>query len=295
MSLRIVVLGASGMIGSGIYKVLCLDKKLEVFGTIRSQSVDYGLPKKDNLIGNFDVLDENYWREALNEFKPDVVINCAGITSLEYCEKFPHEADLANGEINSRIKKTFNDSKIIYVSTDSVFDGEVGNYNEDSKKNPLNKYAESKSLGEDIILEANNSIVLRTNIYGLGKGANNSLLNWAADNFKKNISIKGFDDYIFNPVHLIQVGEGIKKLIERDYKGIIHFGSKEHLSKYDFLKLTKNYFVDSKSEIKKVSSELPKDGILRPKNTTLDCNLFKTIFNYEFSIIDGLNKIIRDN
>ena len=74
-----------------------------------------------------------------------------------------------------------------------------------------------------------------------------------------------------------------------------HFGSKEHLSKYDFLKLTKNYFVDSKSEIKKVSSELPKDGILRPKNTTLDCNLFKTIFNYEFSIIDGLNKIIWDN
>ena len=60
MSLRIIVLGASGMIGSGIYKVLCLDKKLEVFGTIRSQSVDYGLPKKDNLIGNFDVLDENY-------------------------------------------------------------------------------------------------------------------------------------------------------------------------------------------------------------------------------------------
>ena len=66
MSLRIIVLGASGMIvAKGIYKVLCLDKKLEVFGTIRSQSVDYGLPKKDNLIGNFDVLDEKLLSEAL--------------------------------------------------------------------------------------------------------------------------------------------------------------------------------------------------------------------------------------
>tara|TARA_B100001540_G_C15787289_1_gene633806 strand:+ start:85 stop:957 length:873 start_codon:yes stop_codon:yes gene_type:complete len=290
--MNILILGSNGMLGSSLMSYFNqIDNKVLAVSRSNNKYTNNDFFKIDFLDKNCD----SKLKSLRSFFNPDVVINCAGITSLEYCEKFPHEADLANGEINSRIKKTFNDSKIIYVSTDSVFDGEVGNYNEDSKKNPLNKYAESKSLGEDIILEANNSIVLRTNIYGLGKGANNSLLNWAADNFKKNISIKGFDDYIFNPVHLIQVGEGIKKLIERDYKGIIHFGSKEHLSKYDFLKLTKNYFVDSKSEIKKVSSELPKDGILRPKNTTLDCNLFKTKFNYEFSIIDGLNKIIWDN
>ena len=82
-----------------------------------------------------------------DNFQPDVVINSSGMTSLALCEKDNAIANFLNGEINSELIDVFKDSKFIYISTDSVFDGKKGNFIEEDETQPLNSYANSKVSG----------------------------------------------------------------------------------------------------------------------------------------------------
>ena len=241
MSLRIIVLGASGMIGSGIYKVLCLDKKLEVFGTIRSQSVDYGLPK-DNLIGNFDVLDENYWREALNEFKPDVVINCIGITKHIETEEnrnlsiglnaiFPHKLVSTCDKLSSRL---------IHISTDCIFSGREGFYSEKDIPDATDLYGITKKLGE---IHSQKHLTLRTSTIGHEINSKNGLLEWFLSQEER---CKGFKNAIFSGLTTEELGLILRdKILLNDRIGGVFNLSSEPISKFDLLTLFKKYYSKS--------------------------------------------------
>ena len=186
-------------------------------------------------------------------------------------------------------------AQLIYLSTDSVFDGNSGNYDETmKKKTPLNTYAKSKSNGEDIVLDkSSSSIVIRTNIYGrrlYGNGP--SIVDWALGMFKDNQNLNGYTDYFFNPLHLSQVDIAIEMLmLKKSNDRLLHLGCEEQVSKYGFLKLLKMNSALTKSKIIKTSNEIPEDKILRPKNTTLNYNKFIEAFGFKFTLKEGLNNI----
>lgn len=290
--MKILIIGSNGMLGSSlISEFFCSSNN--IVGISRTASTNH---KLDNFY-QIDFMEPAFEMELekINEFfMPDIVINCSGLTSLADCEDNFQKAKHLNGDINKYIARAFNKSRHFYISTDSVFDGNDGNYNEQSKKIPLNKYAESKSYGEEICLSYSNSIfILRTNIYGLSSNKGPSIVNWAISAFKEDRSIDGFDDFMFNPLHTSQVAIAIKCLYQSSLKGnhIFHIGSAEHISKYKFLNLIKENFLNTRSDIRKVNNLTPSDRIERPKNTTLDTSKFELAFKNIFLINDGIKKI----
>ena len=245
--MKIIILGSNGMLGSKLFQYFTNLSNFDVHGVSKS------IPS-NGIQENFTQIDflSNEYKEKLrllkDNFQPDVVINSSGMTSLALCEKDNAIANFLNGEINSELIDVFKDSKFIYISTDSVFDGKKGNFIEEDETQPLNSYANSKVLGEKATLSSgNDSLVLRTNIYGKKEFSTDlSLVDWALSMFSNNKDIQGFNDFIFNPLHLLQVSKAIECIIKtNESKTIFHLGCKEHISKYKFLQMLKDFVPES--------------------------------------------------
>ena len=159
--MKIVVLGISGLIGSHIFKEF--SKNFNTIGTLRKSIGNYkgvSLFKNDNVIDNVDVLNFENLSNILTKAKPYYIINCVGITKrkinnniskvIEVNSVFPHK--LADWAIK-------NNSRLIHFSTDCVYNGFEGNYNEKSPTNALDIYGKTKALGE---IDYKNCLTIRS-------------------------------------------------------------------------------------------------------------------------------------
>ena len=143
------MVGASGMIGSTLFRVLNENKEMQVFGTIRDVSITQFFPEAviPRLISGVDVVQHDALVRVLDAIRPDVVVNCAGLTkhkpessepltSIPINTLMPHRLAVLCKLINSRL---------IHISTDCVFSGEKGNYIEDDFTDARDLYGKSKA------------------------------------------------------------------------------------------------------------------------------------------------------
>lgn len=278
--MKVVILGCSGMLGSALAKQL--DYRFEVVGISRSKH-----PLSSYIC---DFTDLRRLSEYLDRIGADVIVNVAAITNLNYCESHIYDAFSLHFELSKMLAQR--SEKTIYISTDSVFDGEHGNYDELSKVRPLNVYAMSKLLGEAPVLEAG-GLVLRTNIYGFNKyKPGNSLFEWAVSNITSKAKMTGYTDICFNPVSVFALSEIIEFCISHNYSGLFNIGSNKPISKADFLKHIVK-LVDS--EYKLLSfAEQPSSVIRRPKNTMLNVNK-SDLFNLpKVDFLDDLKRVVTE-
>ena len=111
--------------------------------------------------------------------------------------------------------------KFIYISTDSLFDGQKGDYTESDLVNPLNYYAITKSKGEEVVLKSDKQYaVVRTNIIGFHKPLRNSLFEWAYKSLNEKAQIKGFTNVYFNPLCCLVLAQGISELLHREFEPV---------------------------------------------------------------------------
>ncbi|MEY8764934.1 MULTISPECIES: SDR family oxidoreductase [Clostridium] len=289
---KILITGSNGMLGKDIELSFLLDNKFDVFGINRKQDID--LDQARSIICN--LTDFKELSRVLTCVRPDIIIHCAANVNVDKCEADKNYCYKLNSEA-VRVLSSYNSpkTKFIYISTDSVFDGEKGNYVETDKTNPLNYYAFTKREGEKFALQENkNSIVARTNIYGFHTNRGNSLAEWAINNLSKKNRISGFDDVFFNPVYTKQFAEILVKLLDVDYKGLIHIGSNKYISKYEFLKYLCRRFDFDDTLLKKGFVNDVDFNAERPKNTTLDVSKLEKITGYSVNIEDGLESFYHD-
>lgn len=289
---KVLITGSNGMLGKDIEYLFQSSDEFEVFGINRT--VDKKLDSNHSIacdITNFKELDI-----ILNRIIPDIIIHCAANINVDGCEQDKEYAYKLNVK-STNILSSYNpnSTKFIYISTDSVFDGKDGNYSEQNRTNPLNYYAITKFQGEQIALENNkNTIVIRTNIYGFHKSEGNSLVEWALKNLKNLNEISGFNDVYFNPLYTKQLAKIIINLVKRDFKGIIHTGCDEFITKNEFLiELAKKFKLNTML-INGVSVETKIFNATRPKNTTLCTDELKSLINFEVSISQGLEELYYD-
>jgi dTDP-4-dehydrorhamnose reductase len=289
--MKVLVTGHTGMLGKEIVNVLLKVKGLELVGISRHsiEALPYQQIEQD-----FYNLDST--NSILNKIKPDVIIHAAALVNLKSCEENLHLADAIHVE-TTRILSSYYPKKtrFIYISTDSVFDGEKGNYTESDLPSPLNYYSKSKLEGEKVALRYNsNSVVLRTNIYGTHSPSGNSLLEWALNELKGKNDIVGFSDVIFNPLSTKQCAEIINYFICHPFSGILNLGVKKGISKYDFLCKVCDIWNFDQSLIKKgLCSDLNLKPV-RPLNTTLELSKLFSIYNNELSLTLGLKGLKDD-
>jgi len=231
----------------------------------------------------------------LNEIKPHLVIHCAALVNVDKCEEMKEYTDQLNKRFVEVVNNNTFKSKIIFVSSDSVFDGLRGDYIETDKTKPLNYYAKSKVEAEVKLIKSKLSyLIIRTNIFGYHLPKSSSLVEWAIDKLSSNESIGGFEDVYFNPLYVDQLSDIIIKLIDIKIEGILNIASDTKLNKYDFLLEIADVFGFDKKLIEKKSVNEVEFKAKRPKNTTLNTDLLNEIIGFTPSFREGVKKMYSD-
>jgi dTDP-4-dehydrorhamnose reductase len=269
--LKLLILGVSGLIGSIFFKVLSQDKNIQVFGTVRSNAdKEYFLRIKPSyLIDSIDCNDNVGVKKLFENVKPDLVINCIGLTKhykkidmidmIKVNALWPHEL--------ARLCDDFN-AFLIQISTDCVFSGAKGSYTELDTPDAIDLYGRSKILGE-LNYFYGNTLTLRTSTIGHELKRHFGLLDWFLEQKK---ACKGYKKAIFSGLPTVALANIIRDHIieDRNLKGLYHVGA-EPISKFDLLNL--------------IASVYNKDTFIEPDESfvidrSLDCSKFSAHTGY---------------
>ena len=289
--MKIGITGASGMLGTAL--VANLSKTYEVFATSRSQGI-----KGKNIKWNcFDITNRALLVRWLNKCKPDIVIHCAAIINIDACE---HDIDLAT-KVHIKATDTLveylnnNNGRLIYISTDSVFDGKKQTpYSEVDIPNPINIYAKTKLMGEKPVRLMHKGLILRTNIIGQIQGERSSFFEWILQSLINKEPLNLFYDVYFSPITVYDLSSLVRKIIEEPIFGLYHCGSNDGISKYDFGMKVAKIFKLSNLNINKVSINSMNFKAKRPKNMSLNIKKISSDMDYEFpSVVDVIETMKR--
>jgi dTDP-4-dehydrorhamnose reductase len=290
---NVLIIGASGMLGKDIASFFAATGRYNVFAVYRNSKNK--LPCQNIVSANIDITDSLAFGNCLREIKPKIIIHCAAIVNVDSCETNSDYANKLHSESIRQIAESAPTAKLIYISTDSVFDGSKGNYSEKDLANPLNYYAKSKYNGESNTLKLfKNSIVIRTNIYGFHFQKQSSLVEWALDNLRQGKKLNGFTDVHFNPVYTKQLAETIYQLTELGFDGLINIASDTFINKYSFLVKIAETFGFDPSLIEAASVNSVNFMARRPKNTTLNTDLLKSIIGTVPDFSNGIKRLYSD-
>lgn len=226
--MRILVLGIEGMLGH-VVKLFFEERGHSVKGTSRSKEGDYYLDVTKN-IGDIEAI--------VDGFKPAAIVNCIGILNRVAEDNHPL-AVLANSYLPQYMDRLCTEKgvKFVHISTDCVFDGKKGEYNEASLKDSTSFYGQSKALGE---INNNHNVTLRTSIVGPDKNRLGiGLFQWFMNQEKV---AAGFDRVIWTGVTTIELAKSIEKAIENNLTGLRHVVNNEKIDKYSLLGLFKKHF-----------------------------------------------------
>lgn len=222
--MKVFIFGSNGMLGN--YVNLHLHKLFQVIILTRD---DYDISKL-----SMTSLENILIYKKLE--KNDIVINCAGVIpqaskQRSLNSKLYFTINSMFPVILSQICEKYN-AKMIHITTDCVFSGKDGNYNENSIHDETNDYGMSKSLGELC-----NATIIRTSIIGEEERNKRSLLEWVKSN--KGNNINGFTNHFWNGVTCLQLAEIIEKIINENlyWEGVRHIFSPRSVSKYELIKI----------------------------------------------------------
>jgi dTDP-4-dehydrorhamnose reductase len=235
-AMKILVLGASGMIGSTVLRVLSAQHDWSVFGTVRDEAVKrfFSPSIVDQILPNVDVENADNLVRVLGQIRPDVVVNCAGLTKHKHEAEKPLIAIPINTLMPHRLAGLCElvGARLIHVSTDCVFSGERGGYVEDDFADAHDVYGKSKALGEVAFPHA---ITLRTSTIGHELQTKYGLLDWF---LSQQGHCKGFSRAIFSGLPTVVFAQVIRDVVipDTELSGLYHVASKP-ISKFDLLKL----------------------------------------------------------
>ena len=209
--MKVLVLGANGMIGHAMIRVLNENENWEVFGTVRAEAVKRFFSPKiaGRLITEVDVENHDTLVKVFGQVRPDVVINCIGLTKHVMGADDPLLAIPINSLLPHRLAGLCGPAgaRLIQVSTDCVFSGNKGDYTEDDPADATDIYGKSKSLGE---VYYPNTITLRTSTIGHELQSAYGLLNWF---LSQRDRCQGFTRAIFSGLPSVVFAQLIRDIV----------------------------------------------------------------------------------
>lgn len=268
--IKILIVGASGMLGNGLMYGLKKYSDLEVFGTIRDRQLSYFEDKDLKRI--IPYIDIENWDSMINLFntvKPDVVLNCVGLIKQVMGKNDTELAIYMNATFPHRLATLcqLSGARLIHFSTDCVYSGGKGNYVETDPSDAPDVYGKTKYLGE---LNYDHTVTVRTSIIGHGLESHGSLIDWF---LLQKGKITGYNQVIYSGLPTVEHAKIIAEYIipNTKLKGLYHI-SAEPISKYDLLKLVSEIYG------KKIKIE-PYDK--KVSDMSLDSSRFRKITGYQ--------------
>jgi dTDP-4-dehydrorhamnose reductase len=233
---RILITGSNGLLGQKVVELLSRSTGYNLLLTSRQeQSVfeDETLPYR-----RLDTTDKQEVRKVIDEIEPDVVVHTAAMTNVDQCELEREAAWRMNvGSVENLANSVkLVGARLIHLSTDYVFDGKSGPYDERARPNPLSYYGRTKLAGENVLRTSGvpNTIIRTMVLYGIGYGVKLNFGLWLLKNLTDGKPVKVVDDQIGNPTLVDDLAYAIVKIIELERNGIYNIAGADLTSRYDF-------------------------------------------------------------
>ena len=294
MKKKLFVIGTGGLTGSKLVEIA--KKDFEIFGSYNYRDPKSSIQKNIKL----NISNSTKIKEILEEIKPDVVINTAGINNVDYCEKNPDLALKINiqavKEICQITKKL--GIKFVQLSSDSVFDGTKQlPYEEIDETESINYYGETKIKSEKIVLENPNNVVVRASVlYGylphnLAKIESSSKKSinfgqWLINKLSINEKVRIITDEYSSPIIADDFARSILHIIKYEGNGIYHSAPELQITRYDFsVKIAKALGLSIKLIEPVSNKELGRD-VNTGSNKCLSSKKLSGNLNYKFLTLD---------
>lgn len=240
---RIMITGANGLLGQKLTQIFANESEHRLFLTDLHDKAEspHGME-----YFRMDITVKDDVKDKVKKYVPEVIINTAAYTNVDGCETEREHSWRVNVDAvkNFIIASRINDAKIIHISTDYVFDGKTGNYEENSKPNPLSYYGKSKLASENAIMSSGIKFaIIRTMIiYGTAVNIRPNFALWLIDMLEKGEHVRIVDDQFGMPTISDDLGWGILKITDLDKSGFYHICGSEYLSRYEFAVKLANIF-----------------------------------------------------
>jgi dTDP-4-dehydrorhamnose reductase len=288
MAKKILITGSGGFVGKNLYKILEKDKNFRVLGI--------GKTKKEYVDQVVDISDDKMLIQVLKEFNPDEIVHSAALSNVEKCET---EMDLANKQniLPTKILTEWaekNDKKIIYISTDYVYDGVNGNFDENDEERPIQYYGQTKLISEKIIATLKRYIIFRpTVVYGWDEVGMNFFMQLHR-NQKIGKEMKVPIDQISNPISVLDFSNLIKNALFSDVVGKFVSTGNEAMSRYDFAIRICEFMNWNKTLITPIETKLFGQVAKRPLNNSTVNHKVAIFFNINFKSLEHNLDIIKN-
>ena len=271
---KILITGAAGMLGSTL-----IDKWQEKFDVFATDLANFKENPAKKFM-DFNLLSKSYGA-LIDWASPDIIIHCAAITNVDYCEENPEQAMAVNAESVNKFLKYGSDARLIFISSDSVFPDGIHLASEKDRTLPENVYGKSKEVGENYINNSSGEhVAIRTTI--VGKNINPSyqgFVEWIVNTVQKGKEITLFDDVLFTPITTWHLANEMEWIMKNNISDIVHVAGREPISKYDFgKKIIEGLELDTKL-IRKGSLDNAKFNAKRSNDQTMDSGFYHSASN----------------
>ena len=279
--MKFLVTGSAGLVGHKVVKDL--SESHEVFSCYNKSKPQFGIPMK------MDLLNHEMISNVLLETEPDVVIHLGAMTGVDLCETQQDNALKINSQATEILAKECAkiNSFMVYVSTDYVFDGNSGLYEENDATNPLGFYGKSKLLGEKSVQNFSSDwCIARTSTpFGLHP-TKKSFPIWVIENLQKQKQIDVLTDQFTSPTYVPSLSRMLIEISERHLTGIIHVAGASKISRYEMARLISDELGLDGKLLKEISINDIKWEAQRPKDSSLNVSKAVSILNQKPQKID---------
>ena len=279
---KMLITGVSGLLGNNL--AYYFEKKRDVLGLYNDHPVIIrGIRTEKCNLNNTVSLEK-----IIKTFNPNVIIHCASLANVDECEKQQELAKITNVLFTKNLVGIIQNlnTRLIYISTDSVYDGIKGKFSEKDTVHPLNVYARTKFEGELAALEREGCLVLRTNLFGWNIQEKKSLGEWILGELEAGKPIKGFHDAVFSTIYTMELARVIDLALQKGLKGIYNCGSRDACSKYEFALKIADRFGCDRQLIQPISIDDFYFQAQRGKNLSLQIRRLEEQLDYHLPSID---------
>jgi dTDP-4-dehydrorhamnose reductase len=282
--MKVLVTGANGLLGQHLIAKLIEDKYNVV--AIGRGPARLPFARTDYKYYDVDIAAELAVHRVFSDELPEVVIHAAAMTQVDDCELNQELCERINVQGTSHVIINAEQfaRKLIYVSTDFVFDGEKGDYAEEDDMGPVNWYGFTKMQAESIVETCDMpwAIVRTCLVYGnVLTGTRTNIINWVKENLKAGKPIKVVSDQVRTPTYVKDLVNGIMLILKQNGEGTFHIAGKDVLTPYDMALKTAAYYKLDTSLMTKVDASSFSQPGRRPLKTGFDISKAKTQLGYD--------------
>ena len=227
-----------------------------------------------------DVTDFNAVRGQFRARKPQVIIHCAALSRSPSCQENPALARKLNVEATACLAGLAAEIPFFFLSSDLVFDGQQGNYDESAQPNPLSIYAETKIAAEQVVLANPKHTVVRISLNGGASPTGNRGFNeemccaWQAGK-----TLKLFVDEFRSPMPATVTTRAIWELVAQSNPGLYHLAGSQRLSRWQMGQLIAARWPQLNPRLEPASRK-DYNGPPRPPDTSLNCAKIQKLLSF---------------